>query len=115
MRHDVDLVGPQENDPDLELVLVTAGDNARGAFFQGRQHLLRIVPVKLSDEMARFRKDHQDSHLVLGALYAQAGMLTESEAELKKVAPGDPSYKTARALLESLASGSPAEAPKVAP
>jgi len=69
--------------------------------------VLRIVPVKLTDEMARFRKDHQDSHLVLGALYAQAGMLSESEAELKQVRPGDPSYKTARALLESLSSTGP--------
>jgi hypothetical protein len=66
--------------------------------------VLRIVPVKLTDEMARFRKDHQDSHLVLGALYAQAGMLTESEDELKKVPPGDSSYRTARTLLESLSS-----------
>jgi hypothetical protein len=66
--------------------------------------VLRIVPVKLTDEMARFRKDHQDSHLVLGALYAQAGMLTESEAELKKVPPSDTSYKTARTLLDSLSS-----------
>ena len=66
--------------------------------------VLRIVPVKLTDEMARFRKDHQDSHLVLGALYAQAGMLTQSEDELKKVPPGDSSYKTARTLLDSLSS-----------
>jgi len=66
--------------------------------------VLRIVPVKLTDEMARFRKDHQDSHLVLGALYAQAGMLTESEDELKKVPPSDSSYKTARTLLDSLSS-----------
>ena len=69
--------------------------------------VLRIVPVKLSDEMARFRKDHQDSHLVLGALYAQAGMLSESEDELKKVPPSDSSYKTARTLLENLSSTGP--------
>jgi hypothetical protein len=66
--------------------------------------VLRIVPVKLADEMARFRKDHQDSHLVMGALYAQAGMLSESEDELKRVPPGDSTYKTARTLLDSLSS-----------
>ena len=69
--------------------------------------VLRIVPVKLTDEMARFRKDHQDSHLILGALYAQAGMLSESEDELKKVPPSDSSYKTARTLLENLSSTGP--------
>jgi hypothetical protein len=69
--------------------------------------LLRIIPNKLADELARFRKGHEDAHLVLGALYAQAGLLTESAEELKKVAPGDSSYSTARTLLESLPSTGP--------
>jgi hypothetical protein len=73
--------------------------------------VLRIIPLKLADEMARFRQTHQEAHLVLGALYAQAGMLAESAAELSKVPPGDSSYDTARALLESLSSKSPHDTP----
>jgi hypothetical protein len=40
--------------------------------------LLRIIPSKLADELAQFRQGHEEAHLVLDALYAQAGMLTES-------------------------------------
>jgi hypothetical protein len=69
--------------------------------------LLRIIPYKLADELAQFRQGHEEAHLVLGALYAQAGMLTESADELRKVPPGDSSYGTARTLLESLPSTSP--------
>jgi hypothetical protein len=69
--------------------------------------LLRIIPQKLADELAQFRQRHEGAHLVLGALYAQAGMLTESADELRKVPPGDSSYSTAQKLLESLPSTSP--------
>jgi hypothetical protein len=68
---------------------------------------LRIIPHKLADELAQFRKGHEEAHLVLGALYAQAGMLTESADELRKIPPGDSSYGTARTLLKSLPSTSP--------
>ena len=64
--------------------------------------LLRIIPAKLADELTQFRRGHEEAHLVLAALYAQAGMLTESADELRKVAPGDSSYGTAQKLLESL-------------
>jgi hypothetical protein len=60
--------------------------------------------------MARFRQGHQEAHLVLGALYAQAGMLTDSAAELRKVPPGDPSYNKAQTLLYSLSSANPSDA-----
>lgn len=66
--------------------------------------LLRIIPSKVADELTHFRQEHEEAHLVLGALYAQAGMLTESADELRKVPPGDSSYGTARTLLQSLPS-----------
>jgi hypothetical protein len=72
-----------------------------------------VIPQQLADELERFRRRHEDAHLVLGAFYAQAGMLTESADELKKVAPGDPSYATARTVLESLPSTSPDDASRV--
>ncbi len=69
--------------------------------------LVRIIPQKLADELARFRKGHEEAHLVLGTLYAQAGMLTESADELRKVPSGDSSYNAAQKLLESLSPTSP--------
>ena len=75
--------------------------------------LFRIVPLKLADEIAHFRRGHEEAHLVLGALYAQAGMLTESADELRKVPPGDSSYYTAQTLMKSLSSTNPGDAPRV--
>ncbi len=84
---------------------------ASGRAFPGA--LLRIIPSKLADELAQFRRGHEEAHLVLGAVYAQAGMLTESADELKKVPPGDSSYSTARTLLESLPSTTPDDATRI--
>lgn len=67
---------------------------------------LRINLPKLADDMERFKQGHQDAHLILGALYAQAGMLNESAEELKKVPPSDPSYNMARAMLKTLPAAS---------
>jgi len=76
--------------------------------------LLRIIPQKLADELAQFRQGHEEAHLALGALYAQAGMLTESADELRKVPPGDSSYSTARTLLESLPPAGPDDTSRMA-
>jgi anti-sigma factor RsiW len=73
---------------------------------------LRIVPLKLADDLAHFRRGHEEAHLVLGALYAQAGMLTESADELRKVPRGDSSYDTAQTLLKSLLSTNQCDAPR---
>jgi hypothetical protein len=67
---------------------------------------LRILPRKLADEIAHFQRGHRDAHLVLGVLYAQAGMVTEGASELRQVPPGDSSYDIARRLVESLSSRS---------
>jgi hypothetical protein len=66
---------------------------------------LRVIPRKLAEQVAHFQRGHQEAHLVLGVLYAQAGMLTEGANELRKVPTGDSSYDLARRLLQSLSSG----------
>ena len=65
---------------------------------------LRVIPRKLADQMEHFQRGHRDAHLVLGVLYAQAGMLTEGANELRKVLPDDSSYDVARRLLPSVSS-----------
>jgi hypothetical protein len=67
---------------------------------------LRILPRKLADEITHFQRSHRDAHLVLGVLYAQAGMVTEGASEFRQVPSSDSSYHIARRLLESLSSKS---------
>ncbi len=64
--------------------------------------LLPVISLKLAEEITHFQQSHEEAHLVLGVLYAQAGILTEGVNELKKVPPGDLSFNVARRLLQSL-------------
>ena len=73
---------------------------------------LKIAVPKLTDDMEHFKQGHLDAHLVLAAMYAQSGMHNESAEELKKIAPGDPGYNLARAMLKSLPAIEPPAAPQ---
>jgi len=63
---------------------------------------LLILSQPKADELERFRQAHADSHLVLGLLYAQSGMVTDAQTELAKVSSDDPRHDTAQALLDSI-------------
>ncbi len=63
---------------------------------------IQILQQPQAAELERFRQAHADAHLVLGVLYAQAGMLTDAETELAKVPSDDPRHDTAQTLLESV-------------
>lgn len=54
------------------------------------------------DEIAHFKQNHQESHVVLGILYGQAGLLEKGEYELEQVPKGDPDYQLAQNLLKSI-------------
>jgi hypothetical protein len=63
---------------------------------------IQILRQQQADELERFRQGHADAHLVLGILYAQAGVLTDAEQELAKVSSEDPRHDTAQTLLGSI-------------
>jgi hypothetical protein len=63
---------------------------------------IQILQQSKADELERFRQGHAHAHLVLGILYAQAGVLTEAETELAQVSNDDPRYATALTLLKSI-------------
>jgi len=62
----------------------------------------RIIDAAKAEELAQVRRDHQGSHLVLGLTYADAGMLDESEQELRKLLAANPESTVARSLLRSV-------------
>jgi hypothetical protein len=51
------------------------------------------------DELEQFQQSHPDGHLVLGILYAQAGILQAGMSELEQISPGDANYNLAQKLL----------------
>ena len=62
----------------------------------------RVLNQKSADEIARFQKEHPESHLALGILYAQVGAREAGEQELGLIRETDPDYALAQELLKSI-------------
>jgi hypothetical protein len=62
----------------------------------------QVLDQKKADELAGFQKAHPESHLAIGILCAQAGLLEQGEHELASVLESDPDYKLAQNLLNSI-------------
>jgi hypothetical protein len=61
----------------------------------------RVLDQARADEFERFRQAHPDAHLVLGILYARAGILETGQQELSQVPKTSNDYELARQLLRS--------------
>ena len=62
----------------------------------------RIIEQNKLHEIQLARKSHAKSYLVLGVVYAEAGMLDESEREFQKLLDVNPKSPVARNLLRSV-------------
>ena len=62
----------------------------------------RVLDQAKAEEFEQFRKAHPEVHLVLGILYAQAGLFEDAEGELRRIRQGGPDYELAQQLLRSL-------------
>lgn len=62
----------------------------------------RVLDQKRADELEQFQNAHPESHVALGVLYAQAGLLEQGEHELAQILETDPDYRLAQNLLKSI-------------
>ena len=62
----------------------------------------RIIDAAKAEELAQARRAHAGSHLVLGLICADAGLLDESEQELRKLVAANPESSIAKSLLRSV-------------
>jgi hypothetical protein len=66
------------------------------------QAKFRVLDRAKADELARARRAYPSSHLTLGLLYAEVGLLKESEQELRLLQKANPDSELARALLRQV-------------
>ncbi len=66
------------------------------------QARFRILDQAKASELARAKRDYSSSHLALGLLYAEAGLLKEAEQELRALQKANPDSKIARNLLSQI-------------
>ena len=63
------------------------------------QAKFRILDQAKASELARAKRAYPSSHLVLGLLYAEAGLLSEAEQELRLLQKANPDSEIARTLF----------------
>jgi len=68
------------------------------------QAKFRILDQAKANELARARRTHGSSHLTLGLLYADAGLLREAEQEFRLLQRANPNSELARKLLRQVQS-----------
>jgi putative zinc finger protein len=66
------------------------------------QAKFRILDQTAAAEIARARRDYASSHLLLGLLYARAGLLAEAEQEFRALQKANPDSGAASKLLASV-------------
>ena len=68
------------------------------------QAQFRILGRTKANELAKARRAYPSSHLTLGLLYAEAGLLKEAEEELRALQKANPDSEIARNLLNQVQS-----------
>src|SRR5262245_15416225 len=69
---------------------------------QAPQAKFRILDKAAAAEIARARRDYATSHLLLGLLYARAGLLTEAKLEFRALEKANPDSDAPRKLMASV-------------
>jgi hypothetical protein len=62
----------------------------------------KVLEQQQAEELVRARRRYANSHLTLGVLYAQAGLLDEAETELQALVEDNPASTVARKLLQNV-------------
>jgi hypothetical protein len=68
------------------------------------QAKFRILDQSKANELARAKRAYGSSHLTLGLLYAEAGLLREAEQEFRLLLRANPNSDLARTLLRQVQS-----------
>ncbi len=63
----------------------------------------KVLEQAKDEEIARARKTFANSHLLMGILYADAGLLDDAEREFRALRNANPQSPVARSLLQSIA------------
>jgi hypothetical protein len=75
------------------------------------QAKFRILDRAATAEIARARREYASSHLLLGLLYARAGLLAEAEQEFRALQKANPDSDAPRKLTASVSGARRSEAP----
>jgi hypothetical protein len=87
-----------------EVTAMTEGREITSPTPPAPQARFKVLEQPKVDELDRAKYTYANSHLILGVLYAQAGLLDDAERELKVLAAVNPHSRVAQKLLRSVKS-----------
>jgi hypothetical protein len=81
---------------------VTDGERVRAPAPNKPFATFRVLDEKKAREISLARKEWNSSHLVMGLIYAKAGLIREAEKELRELVAANPESTAAKSLLASM-------------
>jgi len=79
------------------------------------QAKFRVLDDATANDLARAEKSYGSSHLTMALLYANAGLLQESETQLRQVLKENPNSELARKLLRQVQAQRPGSLQRPSP
>jgi anti-sigma factor RsiW len=70
----------------------------------GAEARFHVLSGAEAEAVAKTRREHAGSHLVLGVVYARAGLLDDAERELRALAQANPDSRVAKGVLQRIES-----------
>jgi hypothetical protein len=100
----VDRALPRGRNYSWQVIAVKEGKEVKAPSGDQAEPKFRVLEKSKLSEIERVRKASPKSHLALGLLYAQAGLLDEAEAEFRALTAANPQSAEARSLLRDVQS-----------
>ena len=82
-----------------QVTAIRGGERIKSPLTPAPEARFKILDSITSAELERARKTYDNSHLLIGILYTQAGLLDDAEREFEVLAAANPKSAVARSLL----------------
>ena len=87
-----------------QVTAVVNGEEVKSPVRPAPDAKFKVLDANAANRLADARAKHSRSHLLLGVLYAEAGLLADAERELGALVKKNPDSAVARRLLEKVRS-----------
>ena len=82
--------------------VMSDGKSVIAPAFPNPKAKFRVIDQTRADELERFRQTHPEAHLVLGIVYAEAGILKDAEQEFSEVPENSRDFELAQNFLRNV-------------
>ena len=85
-----------------QVTAVKDGEETKSPVAPAPEARFQVLARNQTDEIARIKRAHPNSHLLLGTIFVEAGLLDEAEEEFQLLSAANPTSSVARKLLRNV-------------